>query len=152
MAVTVTAQLLDKLRNQILTSLYGRRDGIDKDEYNIGPKDFRVQIENITSTAASTLSNYGITCLSCTATSSAVYTMTAPVPGVQGRQIFQASTSTLGYAIQLPAGVTILATNGSSFNQMVFYGQGAALELSAISSLTWATKFTPNSNSSLSTF
>ena len=152
MAVTVTAQLLDKLRNQILTSLYGRRDGIDKDEYNIGPKDFRVQIENITTTAASTIANFGITVLSCTVSSSAIYTMPAPVPGVQGRQIFQASTSTLGYAIQLPAGVTILATNGSSFNQMVFYGLGAALELSALSSLTWATKFTPNSNSSLSTF
>ncbi|SRR5258707_1790059 len=152
MAVTVTAQLLDALRNQILTSLYGRRDGIDANEYNIGPKDFRVQIESIGTTAASSLTNYGITCLTCTIASSAIYTLPGGAPGVQGKQIIQTSTSTLGYVIRAGSSVTFLTTAGSSFNQMTFSAQGATQELVAISSLTWATKNTANSGVTFSTF
>jgi hypothetical protein len=152
MAVTVTQQLLNTLRNQYLTSLYGRRAGIDPNEYEIGPKDFRVQIENILTTAATTLSNFGITCLGCTVVSSAIYTLQGGAPGVQTKQIVQTSSSTLGYVIQAGSSVTFLTTGGSSFNQMTFACIGATQELIALSSLTWATKNTANSGVTFSTF
>lgn len=78
--------------------------------------------------------------------------MTAPTPGITDKEVYQTSSSTLGYAVQMPAGVNIVTTGGSSFNQMVLYGSGAGFQLTSLSSLTWITKFTPNTNSSLSTF
>ena len=155
MAVTATQQLLEVLRNQYLTSLYGRRAGIDPNAYEIGPKDFRVQIENIGTTAASSLSSFGISCLSCTVASSAIYTL-QPIDGIgiQGKQIIQTSTSTLGYIVKCSTNpvTNLLTTGGSSFNQMTFSCLGALQELVSISSVVWATKNTANSGVTFSTF
>lgn len=143
---------LDQLRNQILTSFFGRRAGHDSNDFYIGSKEFRVQVEDITTTAASTLANYGISVLKCTIASSAVYTLATPPVGLQAKQIIQTSSSTLGYAIRAQSGVNFVTSAGSSFNQLTAQGVGAYIELTAISSTQLIYKLTGNTQVVASTF
>lgn len=131
-----TGQTVEQLRSQALTMFYGRRDGVDSQDYHVGAKDMRVAIDAVNTTAATTLAPYGMSALSATAASSANYTMGAPVPGVL-KTISSLSTSTLGYRISLGASINLVCTLGSSFNALTLAGQGQSVELFAISSVAW---------------
>ncbi len=50
----------------------------------------------------------------------------------------QTNTSTLGHQIQLGAGVNFATTAGTSPNQLTFLAQGAAVRLTAVSSVLYA--------------
>ena len=128
---------LDQLRNLIVTGWYGRRDGLDANDFEVGPKDLRTQVQDINTTAATTVYNYGYTNLMCTAASSAVYTIPAPTVGIF-KTIVQTCTSTLGYAVQAPSGVNFVTTAGSSFNQVVFQGIGQTGDLIALTTAKYA--------------
>jgi hypothetical protein len=54
------------------------------------------------------------------------------------KYVIQSCTSTFGFAVQAPSGVTFLGTGGSSFNQLVLYGSGQQAQLTALSSVLWA--------------
>lgn len=129
-----TAQTINQLRNQILVSLWGRKQGFDSNEYDIGAYDHRLVIDNIATTAATSLSPSGLSVLNCTAASSALYTMNVVIPGIY-KQISQLSTSTLGFAVQFSSGANLVSTFGSSFNQVTFAGQGHTLNLFCASSV-----------------
>jgi len=133
------ALLLESLRNQILVPWWGRRDGLDSNEFEIGPKDLRCQVEDITTTAASTLSNFGFTNLACTVASSATYTLPLPPVGVT-KTIVQTSSSTLGYNVRLPSGANFVTTSGSSWNQITFLGLGQTADIIAISSAKFSVR------------
>src|ERR1700684_529495 len=106
---------LDQLRAQVQVSFYGRRDGFDNQDFEVGPKDLRCATQNVNTTAATTIVNYGACALTCTVASSAAYTLQAPVQGVQ-KQIVQTSSSTLGYTVTTPAGVNFLSTPATAAN------------------------------------
>src|SRR6267378_5698385 len=134
-------QSLDQLKAQIKSQIYGRRFGIDNyrpvaEEYLVGQADIRKTVEQITATGGSSLAAHGYSLLSTTTASSAINTLQAPVPGVD-KVILQTNTSTLGHQIQLAAGTNVGSTTGSSANQITFLAQGAAVRLSAISSVLW---------------
>ena len=146
------ANLLETLKNTALqTSIRGRRLGLTQDDYLVGVKDLQKQVEDISSTAASTISAFGFTRLMSTAASSAIYTVAQHVAGIEKR-IAQTSSSTLGFAVRFPSGTNVYTTAGTSFNQLVFAGAGNVVALSALSSAILALVGTLPSGVTASTF
>lgn len=129
----VTAITRNQLRNQIITSLYGRRSGLDIADYEVGENDTRLPIDNITTTAASSLTPSGFSVLGSSA--AATYTMLNAVSGVY-KQITQMSSTTGGIVVQLGANANIVTSAGSSFNQMTFAGIGHTANLACVSTST----------------
>lgn len=131
-STAVAGQSREQLRSMIKTSMFGRRAGMDNDDYEVGEQDTRLPIDNIGTTVQSSLSPNGFSLLSATAASSALYTLQKPVPGIY-KQITQLSSSTLGFAVQFGPTAQIVTSAGSSFNQIVFAGIGHSASLACVS-------------------
>ncbi len=134
-STSFTAVTRETLRNQMITSMFGRRAGMDQQGYEVGEQDTRLPIDNITTTAPTSLVPNGASVLSCTAASSAIQSMLLAVGGVY-KQITQISSSTLGIVVQFGANAQIVTTAGTSFNQAVFAGVGHTVNLFCVSSST----------------
>lgn len=133
------AYLIETLRSQMITSVHGRRLGLDKDDYLIGPKSLRKQVEDVQTTVATSLSAYGMTRMLTTGSSQCgVHTLQAPVIGVQKR-IFLQSTSTGCQIVKFSGGALVigasLTTAGSTCINLL--QQGANVTLEAVSSALW---------------
>lgn len=128
----VAAQTRETLRSQMITSTFGRRNGIDKNDYEVGSQDTRLPIDNISTTVSTSLSPNGFSNFSCTSVSSAIHTLQQGVAGVY-KQLTQISSSTLGIALQFGASANIVTTAGSSFNQITFAGVGHTVNLACLS-------------------
>lgn len=127
-STSVTALTREGLRNQMKTSMFGRRSGMDNSDYEVGEQDTRLPVDVITTTAGTSLIPNGCSLLAATAASSAVYTLQAPISGIY-KQLTQISSSTLGYAIQFGSGAQLVTSLGTSFNQLVFAGVGHTANL-----------------------
>ncbi len=136
-STSVTAMSRETLRSQMKTSMMGRRAGMDNNDYECGEQDTRLPVDNITTTVGTSLAPNGFTLLSCTAASSAIHTLQAPVSGIY-KEIVQISSSTLGIVVQFGANANIVTTAGSSFNQAVFAGVGHCASLACVSTSTSA--------------
>lgn len=133
------AYLIETLRSQMITSVHGRRLGLDKDDYAVGPKDLRRQVEDVQTTEGSSLSPYGLTrVLTSGSSQTAIHTLQAPVIGVQKR-IFLQSTSTGCQIIRFSGSATVigasLTTAGSTCINLL--KQGANVTLEAVTSALW---------------
>lgn len=140
---------LESLRNAIRTSIYGRRLGLDttNDQATIvggvlmrggnlvGVPGIRYPIQFVTATGGSSVYPSGYVELSCTAASSAINSIQAPIPGLEVT-IFNSATSTLGHVIQ-SSGANFQTTQGSSQNQFVLLGQGNGVCLIGVSTAKW---------------
>lgn len=131
-STSVAALTRENLRNLMVTTMMGRRAGMDANGYEVGEQDTRLPIDNIGTTVPTSLSPNGFTNLSCTVASSAIHTLQNPVAGIY-KMITQLSSSTLGIAVQFGAGANIVTSAGSSFNQIVFAGVGHVASLACIS-------------------
>lgn len=92
------------------TSLYGRRLGIDANDYLGGPKGLKLQIQDLT-TVGGTAQNYGYA--NCLASGSSVtnsYTMESPQPGVEAVLTLQ-STSTGGQQFSFKGGTVVIGAS-----------------------------------------
>jgi len=127
-STSVTALTRQSLRNQMLTSMMGRRAGMDVNDYEVGEQDTRLPIDVITTTVPTSLSPNGCSLLACTIASSAVHTLQAPVAGIY-KQLTQISSSTLGIAVRFGDGAQLVTSLGTSFNQLVFAGVGHTANL-----------------------
>ena len=134
-STSVAGVTREQWRNQIQTTMFGRKAGYDQLGYEVGEQDTRLPIDNISTTVQSSLSPNGASVLSCTVASSSLQTMINAVAGIY-KQITQISSSTLGIALQLGANAQIITTAGSSFNQVVFAGVGHTVNLFCVSSST----------------
>lgn len=79
------AQTLTNLRDKILTSVLGRRLGVDKDEYLVGQLDIKAIVTDLTSASTATaIPPYGVTNITGTSllTSAQTFLLSNPVPGV----------------------------------------------------------------------
>lgn len=82
------AQSVETLRNTVHTSIFGRRLGLDSEDFLVGPKAVKETVQDLTSgSTATTLNAYGtivarITGVATTA-SGGVFILPNPVPGVQ---------------------------------------------------------------------
>jgi hypothetical protein len=129
---------LSNLAGRWLTSIHGRKLGLDGDNYLVGHSGDRMPLEN--STAASTLANYGISVLS--GTTSTGWTLNAP-PSVGARKVIinnsSDSTATLSIVRSSSAsGVTFLGSTAAGGVRINLLNNGSAVDLVAISSAIWA--------------
>lgn len=134
-STSVVSMTRENMRNQMVTSLFGRRAGLDSQGYEVGHQDTRTPIDVIGTTAASSLIPNGCSVLSSTPASSGIYSMLLAVAGIY-KEITQISTPALGFAIQLGANAQMVTSAGTSFNQIVIAGVGAGINLFCISSST----------------
>lgn len=151
------AQSLEQIRSANLTSIYGRRLGVNANDFLGGPKDIKKATQSIGSSTNSSASstgteilNYGITSLAV-ATEAAttgssygttevggVFALAAPEPGVE-KLIYTASQhSTMLISVQFSTGVTGQNTSaGSSFGGLSFNAPGQWVRLIGLSTAKW---------------
>lgn len=141
------------LRNQILTSLFGRRIGFEpgnssdtNPDYLAGPRGFREPISGfssggstVTSTSVTTpLPGYGPSMVGATAASATTaYNLAAPIPGVR-KIIFNPTT---GQAVvgTTDAGAFICASGSvtSTLGIITLAPKGSFIELMGLSTALW---------------
>lgn len=143
------------LQNSILTSIYGRRLGLNQNEFLVGPKGMAVATQDIgtgttESSTGTEIMNHGITSLAvatAAATTGSSYGTTelagtfalaAPEPGVEKIIYTATSHSTHQINVQCSTGVTIIATSlGSSFGGVSFNARGQYIRLLGLSTSKW---------------
>ena len=155
-STSIAAVTREGLRNQMKTSMMGRRAGMDPYDYEVGEQDTRLPIDNIASTISTSLVPNGFSNFSCTSVSSAVHTLLAPVSGIY-KQITQISSSTLGIDVQFGPNAQIVTSAGSSFNKLTLAGVGHSASLSCVSTSTsngpiWICTTPASPGSSFSTY
>lgn len=136
MALTITT-----IRNSILTSVYGRRLGLDVNERLVGHRGTVTEFEDIT-TVATTASIYGISRVSVSGSTQGPtqHNLPAPIAGIE-KTIFMTSSSTGSQQfLTTPNGAQILATAGTSGNCVNLVGPAGSIVLIGISSTLWAIK------------
>lgn len=150
-------QSLTTIRNNILTSIYGRRLGFDANEFLRGAKDMIKATQFIGSSTASsasstgtTINNYGITALAVATQAASTgssygsselagqFILDAPQEGVE-KLIYTASQhSTMLISVVFSTGVTAQNTSaGSSFGGLSFNAPGQWVRLYGVSTSKW---------------
>ena len=128
------AQSLEDNRSKALTSVHGRRLGIDPDEFLTGVKNVRMVVTDATSdTTGTNLPNHGL--VSVVTTTNDSWTLTDPIPGVPVRLV-SGSTSTGTHTVTCAAAV-IYSTNGIEGANVVLKGAGAYAELTGLTTAAW---------------
>ena len=144
---------LETMRNNILTSLYGRRIGLDKDDFLLGHKGHRMPItEDVSGLGASaviagvgtgtSVENYGMTRIVSSAGSTAntgfAFTVQAPKAGVR-KIIYQYGASTSAHVFGFSGSAVVqggsLTSAGSTMISL--FKQNAMVELLGISTAIW---------------
>jgi len=135
------AQSLETLRNNNITSLWGRRLGLQFDETIAGAKELKLAVEDITSTVPTTLIGYGVTRVLTSGSSQGPvqHFLPAPVPGVR-KIILMNSTSTGSYQFLSTAnGASIIAASDATTKSLInFVGQGGVVQLVGLTTAIWA--------------
>lgn len=135
------ASLLDTIRGQIMTSIFGRRLGLDKDEYLVGPKTLRQQVQDLTtSSSATAVPAYGVTRVTCTGSSQGPvqYLLDAPAPGVEKALVLASSSTGSFQFLTTAAGAKVFSSSaGTSAGVINLVGQGAAIRLIGLATDTW---------------
>lgn len=131
--------------SKILTSIFGRRLGLQRlttgesggsrDEFLVGPDDFRVDVS--TASTGTNLKPYGYSYnLGTSAGSSAVYNLEPPVPGV--RKLLISSTAN-GPVYVNTLNALILSSAGSTHGTVKLSTLGNPVELFGVTTALWAT-------------
>ena len=146
---------LQQLRNSILTSIHGRRLGLDPNEFLVGVKDTLRPIQSLTSgSTATTVLNYGLTQLNVTtgaaSTASSIGTtetgcswqMAAPVAGVEKilTKVSATAGSTMPCIVEFSTGATVTGvdtTLGTTFTGVNLQGVGAFVRLLGLGTTAW---------------
>ena len=137
------AQSLTTLRSKILTSVHGRRLGLDVDETLVGPKGLKVAVQDLTSATTSTVvNNYGNVVVRQTGVGTTgtggVFLLSNPIPGVDVTlnyaQTSQAATAgSTGVAFLRPTTAFYIQSTDGSTGVAVLLTQGSACTLRGIS-------------------
>lgn len=80
----MASQTVEQLRNQILTSIYGRRLGLDKNGALVGQVGVRQSVQEYTSGSTGTaITPYGVHVFALTTLSTQDFVLQSPIPGVE---------------------------------------------------------------------
>lgn len=132
---------------KILTSIFGRRLGLQrlttaesggsrKEEFLVGPDDFRVCVSTAETTSTN-LQAFGYSMnLGTSAGSSAVYTLEPPIPGV--RKLLVSSTANGPVYVNL-SGAQLISSAGSTHATVKLSTLGNPVELFGLTTALWAT-------------
>lgn len=128
------AKTLAEHRDDILTSVHGRRLGMSNDEFLVGQKDVKKVVTNATSdTTGTALPNHGI--VSVVTTTNDTWTLTDPIVGVPV-QLLTGSTSTGVHTVTCVA-ATILSSVSSTGPGVTLTGAGAGFHLVGLTTALW---------------
>ena len=145
------AQSLETLRNSVHTSIFGRRLGLDSDDYLVGPKSHKGAVEDLTTSTGTDVLAYGTARVTATGSSQGPvqYNLAAPVPGVQ-KVLCLNTTSTGSYQfLSTPNGASIRSgSDGTTKSLVNLLGQGGAVILQGITTAIWAVVGAYNFNNS----
>lgn len=130
------AQLLETLRNAVQTSIFGRRLGLDVNDALLGVKGLREPIEDLSSTAATSATNYGVTRVVLSSSQTGSFTLQAPIPGLV-KTLTLACTSTGGAQFTATNGTIYTASAGTSSAVVNLFAPGAAVQLLAETTAVW---------------
>lgn len=119
---------LEGLRSQLLTTIFGRRFGLDPNSYAAGVNGFRTPVNTLSSASSSAALAFGGTVSLGTATGGTTWNVAAPVPGVEMDFV---QSSTAGGVIALASGGIIGAT-GSTYAHMTFANLGDSIRLKGL--------------------
>lgn len=122
------------------TSIHGRRLGLDRLDFLVGPKGVREPIEDLT-TVATTLAHGGMSRISGVLSSQGPVQHNLPVPRIGTRKVIVLdSTSTGSYQfLSTPNGAAIFASSlGTTVGVINFIGPGGRIVLRAVSTSVWS--------------
>ncbi len=130
------AQTLQNIRAKMLTSIHGRRLGIDRTEFLTGVKAIRCVVTDIT-TSGSVLPNHGFVTLGAS-TNATPATLESPETGV-GVDIAIIAASTGTWVVtSASTAATFTSSEGTADTKITFNGTvGANVSLMGISTAVW---------------
>lgn len=133
------AQSLETLRSANVTSLWGRRAGLQLDE-TLVVKALKETILDIQTTAQQTVNNYGITRVLTTGSSqTAQHLLPAPIPGVAMRIVMQTTSTGSQQFLSTAAGAAIIsASDGTTKAVVNMTGPGGSVTLMGMTTAIWA--------------
>ncbi|HEB27350.1 MAG TPA: hypothetical protein ENI05_06185 [Porticoccus sp.] len=139
---------IEKLRNDVVKSIYGRRLGLDHDDFLVGPVGIRNPIDNLTSgqstmpsTGTLTLQPHGISLIGTTASSgtsvasTASQQLPAPSPGAR-KSLFNITTGQLVVST-VTASAFFFSSQSSTMTYLTLTGKGANAELIGLTTALW---------------
>ena len=129
------AQSLETIRSEILTSIHGRRVGLDPNGYLAGFPDVVRPVSNATSdTTGTALAPYGFHTIVTTTDDTWILT-DPPRAGLEVKLITNSSST--GTHTVTCAGANLLTTSGSSFISADFNAEGESITLVALTTALW---------------
>ena len=128
------ALTLEALRNQITTSIFGRKLGLDRNEL-LNVKGTRMAVNEATSDTTGTAIPSNGYC-SVETTTNDGWTLAAPSVGATV-SLFTISTST-GIRVITPTNATVITSAGTAGTTIGLYGYGGSCTLVGVSTAAWA--------------
>ena len=128
------AYSLNDMRARILTSVHGRRLGLDQNEFLAGSKGCRQVVTDATSdTTGTELPNHGV--VSVVTTTNDTWVLEDPLPGVEVTLV-TGTTSTGTHTVDVSPAV-IYSTNGITGDQVLMSAAGAHCKLVGLTTAAW---------------
>lgn len=136
------AQSLETLRNNAVTSLYGRRLGLDKDETLVGVKGVKSVVQDLTSASTGTsLNNHGVVNIagSSLLTSAQVFLLSNPIPGIAvtinnvRSNTTGGSSGSTALAINRPSTAFYIRSSEASTGVAILINEGGSITLTGVS-------------------
>lgn len=134
------ALLNEQLRNLLMTSIFGRRLGLDSNDYVVGPRDIRNQVEDLT-TVPTTVAAFGVSRVVNTGSSQGPvqHFLPAPVVGIQKILLLTSTSTGSNQFLSTANGASILAaSDGTTKGVVNLIGQGGSVTLEGVTSAIWA--------------
>lgn len=137
--------------SEMITTLWGRRIGLDINNFLVGPPELRKKVQTISSTSPNTaVPAHGVTRITgLTSTQGPVqHTLDAPIIGVE-KTLTLGCTSTASIQFGTTAnGASIVKTSdGTTGGWINLQGPGGSITLIGVTTAQWAVKAAPNYSS-----
>lgn len=135
------ALTINTIRQQLLTTIFGGRLGLDQRDYIGGVNAVRRPIEDITTTSPTTAAAHGITRISGLGSSQGPvqHNLPVPVPGVEKTLILDCTSTGSQQFLSTPNGASIVASSlGTTVGVINFVGPGGRITLIGVSTAQWS--------------
>lgn len=136
------AQSLETMKSGIVTTIYGRRLGLQVDETLVGPKSLKFSVQDLTSgsSVGTVVNNYGVVVARISGsmtTANAAYFLSNPIPGVGVKLCFAltsmgATAGSTAISFQRATTAFLIQSTDTSTGIGVLLTQGSACELMGI--------------------
>lgn len=140
------AQTLEQLRNNIVTSIHGRRLGLHQDETLAGVKDIKRVVQDLTSASTGTaINNHGVVNIAGTSllTSAQVFLLSNPIPGVEvvinnvRANATAGSSGSTGLSIWRPSTAFYIRSSEASTGVLISLNEGGSITLMGVSTAAY---------------